>query len=98
LINWLLDLHTRDHGYTEVLPPFLINRAAMIGTGQLPKFEEDMYRLRDEDMYLAPTAEVPVANIHREEILRKISCQFVTVRTLPVSAGRRARPARKRAG
>jgi len=50
----LLDLHTRDHGYTEVLPPFLINRAAMIGTGQLPKFEEDMYRLRDEDMYLAP--------------------------------------------
>jgi seryl-tRNA synthetase len=71
LINWLLDLHTRDHGYTEVFPPFLINRAAMIGTGQLPKFEEDMYRLRDEDMYLAPTAEVPVANIHREEILRE---------------------------
>jgi seryl-tRNA synthetase len=71
LINWLLDLHTREHGYTEVFPPFLINRAAMIGTGQLPKFEEDMYRLRDEDMYLAPTAEVPVANIHREEILRE---------------------------
>ncbi len=71
LINFLLDLHTRDHGYTEVSPPFLINRDAMIGTGQLPKFEEDMYRLRDEDMYLAPTAEVPVANIHREEILRE---------------------------
>jgi seryl-tRNA synthetase len=71
LINWLLDLHTREHGYTEVSPPFLINRAAMIGTGQLPKFEEDMYRLRDEDMYLAPTAEVPVANIHREEVLRE---------------------------
>ena len=71
LINFLLDLHTRDHGYTEVFPPFLINRSAMIGTGQLPKFEDDMYRLRDEEMYLAPTAEVPVANIHRDEILRE---------------------------
>jgi seryl-tRNA synthetase len=71
LINFLLDLHTREHGYTEVFPPFVINRASMIGTGQLPKFEEDMYRLRDEEMYLAPTAEVPVANIHREEILRE---------------------------
>ena len=71
LINWLLDLHTSQHGFTEVFPPFLINRNAMIGTGQLPKFEEDMYRLRDEDMYLAPTAEVPVANIHREEILKE---------------------------
>ena len=71
LINFLLDLHTSEHGYTEVFPPFLINRNAMIGTGQLPKFEEDMYRLRDEEMYLAPTAEVPVANIHRDEILRE---------------------------
>jgi seryl-tRNA synthetase len=71
LINFLLDLHTGEHGYTEVFPPFLINRNAMIGTGQLPKFEEDMYRLRDEEMYLAPTAEVPVANIHRDEILRE---------------------------
>jgi seryl-tRNA synthetase len=71
LINMLLDLHTREHGYTEIFPPFLINRQSMIGTGQLPKFEEDMYRLRDEEMYLAPTAEVPVANIHREEILKE---------------------------
>ena len=70
LINLLLDLHTREHGYTEVSPPFLVNRAAMIGTGQLPKFEEDMYRLRDDDLYLVPTAEVPVTNIYREEILR----------------------------
>jgi seryl-tRNA synthetase len=70
LINFLLDLHTREHGYTEVFPPFLINRASMIGTGQLPKFEEDMYRLRDDELYLAPTAEVPVSNIHRDEILR----------------------------
>jgi seryl-tRNA synthetase len=72
LINWLLDLHTREHGFTEVSPPFLVNRAAMIGTGQLPKFEADMYRLHDDDMmYLVPTAEVPVANIHREEVLRE---------------------------
>ncbi len=70
LINFLLDLHTREHGYTEVFPPFLVNRNSMIGTGQLPKFEEDMYRLRDDELYLAPTAEVPVANIHREEILK----------------------------
>ncbi|MCX7827094.1 MAG: serine--tRNA ligase, partial [Verrucomicrobiae bacterium] len=70
LINFLLDLHTREHGYTEVFPPFLINRNAMIGTGQLPKFEEDMYRLRDDELYLAPTAEVPVSNIHRDETLR----------------------------
>jgi len=70
LINWLLDLHTREHGYMEVFPPFLINRASMIGTGQLPKFEEDMYRLRDDELYLAPTAEVPVSNIHRDEIFR----------------------------
>ncbi|MBI5395029.1 MAG: serine--tRNA ligase [Verrucomicrobia bacterium] len=70
LINFLLDLHTTQHGYVEVFPPFLVNRNAMIGTGQLPKFEEDMYRLRDDDLYLAPTAEVPVSNIYREEILR----------------------------
>ncbi len=72
LINFLLDLHTRDHGYTEIFPPFLVNRQAMIGTGQLPKFDEDnMYRLRDDEMYLVPTAEVPVTNIHRDEILRE---------------------------
>ena len=71
LINMLLDLHTREHGYTEIFPPFLIKRDSMIGTGQLPKFEEDMYRLRDEELYLAPTAEVPVTNIHRDEILKE---------------------------
>lgn len=71
LINFLIDLHTRDHGYTEIFPPFLVNRQTMIGTGQLPKFEEDMYRLRDEDLYLAPTAEVPITNIHRDEILKE---------------------------
>jgi seryl-tRNA synthetase len=67
LINFMLDLHTAEHGYTEVLPPFLVNRDAAFGTGQLPKFEEDLFRTRD--YYLSPTAEVPVTNIHREEVL-----------------------------
>ncbi|MBI4400860.1 MAG: serine--tRNA ligase [Nitrospirae bacterium] len=69
LINYMLDLHTSRHGYREVLPPFLVNRAAMTGTGQLPKFEEDLFRLRDVEYYLIPTAEVPVTNLHREEIV-----------------------------
>lgn len=69
LISFMLDLHTSAHGYREVLPPFMVNRAAMTGTGQLPKFEEDLFRLRDEDYFLIPTAEVPVTNLHREETL-----------------------------
>ncbi len=69
LVNFMLDLHTREHGYVEVMPPVLVNRHSMTGTGQLPKMEEDMYRLKDEDLFLIPTAEVPVTNIHREEIL-----------------------------
>jgi seryl-tRNA synthetase len=69
LINFMLDLHTSEHGYREVLPPFMVNRSAMTGTGQLPKFEEDLFRLRDEDYFLVPTAEVPVTNLHRDEIL-----------------------------
>ena len=69
LINFMLDLHTSEHGYREVLPPVIVNRAAMTGTGQLPKFEEDLFRLRDEDYFLIPTAEVPVTNLHREEIV-----------------------------
>ncbi len=71
LINFMLDLHTKKHGYTEVFPPFLVNRASMTGTGQLPKLEEDMYRLKDEDLFLIPTAEVPVTNILRGEILNE---------------------------
>jgi seryl-tRNA synthetase len=71
LINFMLDLHTKKHGYTEVFPPFLVNRASMIGTGQLPKMEEDMYRLKDDDLFLIPTAEVPVTNIFRDEILEE---------------------------
>jgi len=68
LINFMLDLHTREHGYTEVEPPFLVRREVMIGTGQLPKFEDDVYRTTD-DLFLIPTAEVPVTNLHRDEIL-----------------------------
>jgi len=69
LYNFMLDLHTQEYGYTEVLPPYLVNRASMTGTGQLPKLEEDMYRIPDDDLFLIPTAEVPVTNIHANEIL-----------------------------
>jgi len=68
LINFMLDLHTKEHGYTEIFPPLLVNRASMIGTGQLPKFEADLFRTED-DLFLIPTAEVPVTNMHRDEIL-----------------------------
>ncbi len=70
LINFMLDLHTGRHNYVEMLPPFMVNRESMTGTGQLPKFEEDLFRLDGLDYYLIPTAEVPVTNIHRGEILR----------------------------
>lgn len=69
LINFMLDLHTREHGYTEVEPPFLVRREIMTGTGQLPKFEDDAYRIQSDDLFLVPTAEVPVTNLHRDEIL-----------------------------
>jgi len=71
LLNFMLDFHTEKHGYTEVFPPFLVNRASMTGTGQLPKLEEDMYRLKDDDLFLIPTAEVPVTNIYRDDILNE---------------------------
>jgi len=69
LINYMLDIHTTQHGYREVMPPLLVNRSSMTATGQLPKFEEDLFRLRDEDFFLIPTAEVPVTNLHRDETL-----------------------------
>jgi seryl-tRNA synthetase len=69
LIQFMLDLHTREHGYEEISPPFLVRRECMIGTSQLPKFEADMYGLENNQLFLAPTAEVPVTNFHREEIL-----------------------------
>ena len=69
LANFMLDLHTTEHGYQEVSPPLLVNREALVGTGQLPKFEDDLYRVDQDDLFLIPTAEVPVTNIHRDEIL-----------------------------
>jgi seryl-tRNA synthetase len=70
LINFMLDVHTQEHGYEETLPPFIVNRDSLFGTGQLPKFEQDLFKLTDErGLYLIPTAEVPITNIHRDEIL-----------------------------
>jgi len=69
VISFMLDLHTREHGYTELFPPFLVNAASMTGTGQLPKFAEEMFKVEAKDYYLIPTAEVPVTNYHRDEIL-----------------------------
>ncbi|WP_031516367.1 serine--tRNA ligase [Desulfofalx alkaliphila] len=69
LINFMLDLHTGEHGYTEILPPFIVNADSMVGTGQLPKFAEDMFKLEGTNYYLIPTAEVPVTNLYRDEIL-----------------------------
>src|SRR5579875_49734 len=69
LMSFMLDLHVDEHGYTEILPPYLVNRASMTGTGQLPKFEEDAFLIESEDYFLIPTAEVPVTNLYRDEIL-----------------------------
>jgi seryl-tRNA synthetase len=81
LVNLMLDVHTREHGYEETLPPFIVNRDSLFGTGQLPKFEQDLFKLEDErGLYLIPTAEVPVTNIHREEILdaAQLPAKFVS--------------------
>jgi seryl-tRNA synthetase len=77
LISFMLDLHVEEHGYEEMLPPYIVNRASMTGTGQLPKFEEDAFRIESEDYFLIPTAEVPVTNYHRDEILN--------IESLPIS-------------
>ncbi|MDO3663000.1 serine--tRNA ligase [Bacillus sp. C28GYM-DRY-1] len=69
LYNFMLDLHVDEYNYTEVIPPYMVNRASMTGTGQLPKFEEDAFKIREEDYFLIPTAEVPITNMHRDEIL-----------------------------
>src|SRR2546430_1578596 len=97
LINFMLDLHTREHGYTEVSPPFIVRRDCMIGTSQLPKFEEDMYGLENGELFLAPTAEVPVTNLHREEIVAIVDLPKKLVAYTPCfrreagSAGRETR-------
>ncbi len=97
LIQFMLDLHTREHGYLEMSPPFLVRRECMVGTTQLPKFEEDMYGLEDQQLFLAPTAEVPVTNFHREEILaaaelpKKFAAYTPCFRREAGSAGRETR-------
>ncbi len=69
LISMMLDIHTREHGYLEILPPFMVNSRSLFGTGQLPKFEEDLFKINDTDLFLAPTAEVQLTNLHRDEVL-----------------------------
>jgi len=69
LINWMLDVHVREHGYTEAYPPYLVNGKCLVGTGNLPKFADNLYRDAEDDLWLIPTAEVPLTNLHREEIL-----------------------------
>jgi seryl-tRNA synthetase len=97
LINFMIDLHTREHGYMEISPPFLVKRDCMIGTSQLPKFEADMYGLENGELFLAPTAEVPLTNLHREEILaagdlpRKFAAYTPCFRREAGSAGRETR-------
>jgi seryl-tRNA synthetase len=71
LINFMLDLHTKKHGYKEIFPPFLVRSDIMVGIGQLPKFGEDMYKIEEEDLWLIPTAEVPLTNLHKDEILNE---------------------------
>ncbi len=97
LINFMLDLHTTEHGYTEILPPFMVNRDSMTGTGQLPKFEEDAFKIPQKDFFLVPTAEVPVTNIHKDDILEEVNLPINYVAYTPCfrseagSAGRDTR-------
>jgi len=97
LISFMLDLHTEQHGYTEMLPPYLVNRASLTGTGQLPKFEEDVFLVEKEDYFLIPTAEVPVTNYYRDEILSvkdlpaKFAAYSACFRSEAGSAGRDTR-------
>ncbi|UHA75288.1 serine--tRNA ligase [Paenibacillus sp. 481] len=97
LINFMLDVHTGQHGYEEVMPPFIVNKDSLVGTGQLPKFEEDLFKLQGTEYYLIPTAEVPVTNMHREEILsvddlpRNYTAYSACFRSEAGSAGRDTR-------
>jgi seryl-tRNA synthetase len=83
LISWMIDLHVREQGYVEIAPPYLVNRNTMIGTGQLPKLEEDMYRCEVDDFFLIPTAEVPVTNLHSNEILNAVNLPMYYVAFTP---------------
>src|SRR5699024_4717371 len=97
LLNFMMDLHADEHGYEEMLPPYMGNRMSMTGTGQLPKFEEDAFRIADWDYFLVPTAEVPVTNYYRDDILmledlpRKYVAFSASFRSEAGSAGRDTR-------
>ena len=78
LANFFLDVHTREHGYTEILPPFLVNTASLMGAGQLPKFAADLFRLQDTDFWLTPTSEVELHNLYREQPCLKTNCPFMS--------------------
>ena len=93
LINYMIDVHTSEHGYQEVLPPYIVNKHSALGTGQLPKFGEDMFKLEDLDFYLIPTAEVPVTNLYRDEIWMELNCPSITWHTRLVSVRRPGRMA-----
>ncbi len=104
LIQFLLDLHTGEHGYTEISPPFMVNRDCMVGVGQFPKFADQYYGVQEGTdastlgkLFLIPTAETPVANIHREEILPESQLPFITAPTRRAFAARRARRVSARA-
>jgi len=90
LINFMLDVHTREHGYTEVLPPFMVNSRSLFGTGQLPKFKEELFKCEGQDLWLIPTAEVPVTNIYAGETLEADALPVSCAPTRRVSAARRA--------
>ncbi|WP_149453381.1 serine--tRNA ligase [Pasteuria penetrans] len=77
LAQWMLDVHTRDHGYKEIAPPFIVHERSLLGTGNFPKFREDVFRIGEMDHYLLPTAEVPITNYHRESILTELPCRYV---------------------
>ncbi len=99
LANFMLDLHTREHGYTEVLPPFMVNSDSMYGTGQLPKFAEDLFRIEGRDLWLIPTAEVPLTNLYRDEVIdRGRGCRSASRDGRRVSAAKRDPMARTCAG
>ena len=99
LANFMLDLHTREHGYTEVLPPFMVNSASMYGTGQLPKFAADLFKMRsDRDLWLIPTAEVPLTNMYRDEVIEAAAPADFADRLHPLlpQRGRQLRQGRAR--
>lgn len=98
LINFMLDLHTREKGFREVIPPFIANAASLTGTGNLPKFAEDLFKLEGYDWYLIPTAEVPLTNIYRNEILEAEMLPQRLVAYTPASAARPVPTARTSAG